>query len=211
MLCCQPAGPLWCVKGVWGEMMVVARDGMVTFERFFRDEYPRLVPMLHAVTGDRQRAEDLAQEALAKAQQDWRTGRVARPPRGVGQAGGPQRLVQRPPAARAGRRLRCGRVGTVADAGAGDVPAAADPELWSLVRQLPEQQRWAVALHYVEDRPVAEVAAVLGCSEGTVKTHLSRARATLAKQLSDTGRKPGRRPRDERSRSTPRRCRRPSA
>ena len=38
--------------------------------------------------------------------------------------------------------------------------------------QLPEQQRWAVALHYVEDRSVAEVAAVLGCSEGTVKTHL---------------------------------------
>ena len=69
---------------------------------------------------------------------------------------------------------------------ASEVPAAADPELWRLVRRLPEQQRWAVALHYVEDRPVAEVAAVLGCSEGTVKTHLSRARATLARQLDET-------------------------
>ena len=66
------------------------------------------------------------------------------------------------------------------------MPASADPELWRLVRRLPEQQRWAVALHYVEDRPVAEVAAVLGCSEGSVKTHLSRARATLARQLDDT-------------------------
>ena len=66
------------------------------------------------------------------------------------------------------------------------MPEAADPELWRLVRRLPEQQRWAVALHYVEDRPVAEVAGVLGCSEGTVKTHLSRAWATLARQLDDT-------------------------
>ena len=69
---------------------------------------------------------------------------------------------------------------------AAEVPVAADPELWRLVRRLPEQQRWAVALHYVEDRPVAEVAGVLGCSEGSVKTHLSRARATLARQLDDT-------------------------
>ena len=49
----------------------MAHEGMVTFEHFFRDEYPRLVPMLHALTGDRQRAEDIAQEALATAQRDW--------------------------------------------------------------------------------------------------------------------------------------------
>jgi Sigma-70, region 4 len=57
---------------------------------------------------------------------------------------------------------------------------SADEALWRAVRELPDQQRWAMVLHYVEDRPVAEVAAVLECSEGTVKTHLSRARATLA-------------------------------
>jgi RNA polymerase sigma factor (sigma-70 family) len=77
---------------------------------------------------------------------------------------------------------RVGRAGPEAV----DLPAAADPELWLLVRRLPERQRWAVALHYVEDRSLADVAAVLGCSEGAVKTHLSRARATLARQLSDT-------------------------
>ncbi len=49
-------------------MMLGADDGIVTFERFFRDEYPRLVPMLQALTGDRGRAEDLAQDALAAAQ-----------------------------------------------------------------------------------------------------------------------------------------------
>ncbi len=163
--------------------MVAARDGMLTFERFFRDEFPRLVPMLHAVTGDRQRAEDLAQEALAKAQRDWpRVASLDRPGAWVRRVAlNASSNVRR----RRGREVAAlRRVGPTPDVG--DVPAPADPELWALVRRLPEQQRWAVALHYVEDRPVAEVAAVLGCSEGTVKTHLSRARATLARQLQQT-------------------------
>ena len=45
--------------------------GLPDFEQFFRLEYPRLVPMLHGVLGDRGRAEDIAQEALAAAQRDW--------------------------------------------------------------------------------------------------------------------------------------------
>ena len=164
-------------------MIVAAHDGMVTFERFFRDEYPRLVPMLHALTGDRQRAEDLAQEALAKAQQDWtRVGRLDRPGAWVRRVALNASSNVRRRRGREAAALR--RVGSLSEAR--DVPADADPELWRLVRQLPEQQRWAVALHYVEDRPVAEVAAVLGCSEGTVKTHLSRARMTLARQLHET-------------------------
>ena len=156
---------------------------MVTFEHFFRDEYPRLVPMLHALTGDRQRAEDLAQEALAKAQRDWeRVRSLDRPGAWVRRVAlNASSNVRR----RRGREIAAlQRLASVP--AAGEVPAAADPELWRLVRRLPEQQRWAVALHYVEDRPVAEVANVLGCSEGTVKTHLSRARATLARQLDDT-------------------------
>ena len=45
----------------------------VQFDDFFRVEYPRLVPMVHALLGDRGRAEDVAQEALAAAQQAWPT------------------------------------------------------------------------------------------------------------------------------------------
>jgi RNA polymerase sigma-70 factor (ECF subfamily) len=165
-------------------MVVAARDGTVTFERFFRDEYPRLVPMLHALTGDRQRAEDLAQESLAKAQQDWaRVSTLDRPGAWVRRVAlNASSNVRRRRGREAAALHRIGRAGPEAV----DLPAAADPELWLLVRRLPERQRWAVALHYVEDRALADVAAVLGCSEGAVKTHLSRARATLARQLTDT-------------------------
>ena len=163
--------------------MAVAREELVTFEHFFRDEYPRLVPMLHALTGDRQRAEDIAQEALATAQRDWERVRALERP------GAWVRRVALNASSNVRRRrgrevVALQRLASVP--AAAEVPVAADPELWRLVRRLPEQQRWAVALHYVEDRPVAEVAVVLGCSEGSVKTHLSRARATLARQLADT-------------------------
>jgi RNA polymerase sigma-70 factor (ECF subfamily) len=58
-----------------------------------------------------------------------------------------------------------------------------DAELWRLVRSLPERQAHVVALHYVDDRSVAEIAKLLDCSEGTVKTHLHRARVSLARAL----------------------------
>jgi len=53
------------------------------------------------------------------------------------------------------------------------------------VLQLPARQRAVVVLHYLDDLPVSEVAAVLGCSEGTVKTHLHRARRALAGTLGE--------------------------
>ncbi len=54
---------------------------------------------------------------------------------------------------------------------------------WALVRQLPDRQAAAVALHYLEDRSVAQIADDLGIAEGTVKVHLSRGRAALAESL----------------------------
>lgn len=159
---------------------MVPSDGLVTFEQFFRDEYPRLVPMLQALLGDRQRAEDVAQDALATAQREWH--RVS----GLDKPGAWVRRVALNASSNVRRRrgreaVALRRLGPAADV-ARDAPDA-DEALWRLVRQLPEQQRWVVVLHYVEDRSVRDVAGILRCSEGTVKTHLSRARATLAKQL----------------------------
>jgi RNA polymerase sigma-70 factor (ECF subfamily) len=58
-----------------------------------------------------------------------------------------------------------------------------DEAFWSLVRRLPARQAQVVCLHYALDLGIAEVAATLGCAEGTVKAHLSRARAALARVL----------------------------
>lgn len=55
------------------------------------------------------------------------------------------------------------------------------------LQQLPLRQREAFILRYWEDMDVAETAAVMGCSEGSVKTHCSRATHALAAALGKKG------------------------
>jgi RNA polymerase sigma factor (sigma-70 family) len=57
--------------------------------------------------------------------------------------------------------------------------------LASALRALPARQREAFTLRVLEDCDVATTARIMGCGEGSVKTHLSRARDTLQKQLED--------------------------
>jgi RNA polymerase sigma-70 factor (ECF subfamily) len=55
------------------------------------------------------------------------------------------------------------------------------------VQGLPERQREAFMLRYWEELDVSETAKVMGCSEGSVKTHCSRATHALAKVLRSKG------------------------
>ena len=55
------------------------------------------------------------------------------------------------------------------------------------VSRLPGRQREAFLMRYWEEMDVAETAAAMGCSEGSVKTHCSRATHALAKALSARG------------------------
>jgi RNA polymerase sigma-70 factor (ECF subfamily) len=57
----------------------------------------------------------------------------------------------------------------------------------SQIGQLPTRQREAFLLRYWEELDVAETASVMGCSEGSVKTHCSRAVHALAKALKSKG------------------------
>jgi len=151
-----------------------------SFEEFYRREYPRLLVLARALAGDLA-AEDVAQESMIAAFRHWaRISRLASP---VGYVRGicahqAVSLVRRRLAER--RALR-----RVADRPVAFVEqlSADGAEFWAEVRRLPRRQAQATALFYALDLPVAEVAATLGCAEGTVKVHLSRARTQLASRL----------------------------
>jgi RNA polymerase sigma factor (sigma-70 family) len=163
---------------------VMMTDGVaptLTFEEFYVREFPRLVPMLAAWCGSVATAEDLAQDALVAASCEW--DKV----KGLESPGAWVRRVALNRSSNAGRRRRReGRaMSRIRDAStrSAAMPDLPDTHLWSRVRALPRAQRSAVVLYYVDDLSLADIAAVLGCTDGTVKTHLQRARVALASSM----------------------------
>jgi RNA polymerase sigma-70 factor (ECF subfamily) len=162
-------------------MVTIEPPATTTFEAFFLAEFPRLVTMLSVRLGDLSSAGDLAQDALAEAGRRWST---------VAGLDRPGAWVRRVALNRSSNeRRRRGRHDRAVGRLAGNLGTASAPpddpddELWAAVRSLPGQQRDAIVLHYVDDLPLAEIAEVLRCGEGTVKTHLQRGRAALTARL----------------------------
>ncbi len=149
---------------------------------FYRRELPALTALAAAVAGNDLVAEDLAQEALVRAYRRWDVvSTYDKPGAWVRRVTINLALSARKRAtSELKARLRLGPAPTLTPA-----PAIHD-DVWSAVRRLPGQQRAAVALHYLEDRPVSEIAEILDCAEATAKVHLHRARASLAARLDPT-------------------------
>lgn len=72
-------------------------------------------------------------------------------------------------------------------AGAAEPAGERGERLRELIELLPQRLRRTLLLYYFEERSTGEVATMLGCPEGTVKTHLFRARAALAAELRRRG------------------------
>lgn len=156
------------------------------FAAFFRAEYPGIVALATAVTGDRQAGEDVAAETMSRAYQRWeRVSDFERPgawARRVAINLLHSRRRRLGSEVRALLRLRSGTEPGVDDGS--DRVAGAD-RFQQLLAPLAPRQRTAAALHYLDDLPVAEIADLMGCTEGTVKSHLHAARAAIARTIEE--------------------------
>jgi RNA polymerase sigma-70 factor (ECF subfamily) len=152
-------------------------------EDFVRDlydvAYPRLVGQLITVTGNREEAEDVVQEAFARAVLHSDALRAADNPEAwlrtvaVNQARSRWRRVRR----------HLGLLPDLVPEPPQDADEAARVDLFAALRALPRAQREAIALHHLAGLPVHEVAATLGVPGGTVKARLARGRTALAALL----------------------------
>jgi RNA polymerase sigma-70 factor (ECF subfamily) len=156
-------------------------DAGADYDAFFRAEYPRVVRFAQGVLGDRARAEEVAQEALTRLFVRWE--RVSHYDR-------PDAWVRRVALRLAVNVARRDRMRALLERRVQAVPvtspavALEDTDISSALARLPRAQRVAVVLHYLEDRPVADVAGILGCAEATARVHLFRARQRLGQLLS---------------------------
>lgn len=154
--------------------------GPATFEEVYAAHATSTLAVVLALRGPSVGAEDVTQEAFARAYERWEdVGRMARPDLWVQKVAlnlATSRLR------RAAAELRAlTRVGPPEFA-RGPAPDG-DQDFWRAVRRLPPRQAEVVALHYAGDLAVADVAAVVGRAEGTVKAQLHTARQRLATLL----------------------------
>ncbi|MEU8814044.1 SigE family RNA polymerase sigma factor [Actinoplanes sp. NPDC048796] len=149
------------------------------FDDFYRDTSRRLARYAYGLTGDATEAQDLVQEAYARAWQRWR--RLA----GYENPEAWLRLVVSRLATDRWRQLgvRRSRLRNAPAPPPAPPPSENTVLLVKAMQTLPAIHRRALALHYLLDRSVSEIAAETGTSTGTVKSWLSRGRAGLAAAL----------------------------
>jgi RNA polymerase sigma-70 factor (sigma-E family) len=151
----------------------VARSFELAFDGLYRLAYK----VAFRIVGDRPEAEDIAQEALARASLRWP--RLHEHPEGWVSRVSFNLAIDRYRRRRREPRVALGPIGVVDD----EVSERVD--LVAALRRLPRRQREVVVLRYLADLSESDVAAALGCSVGAVKTHGSRGLAALRGHLSE--------------------------
>jgi RNA polymerase sigma-70 factor (sigma-E family) len=151
------------------------------FEAFVTDRLDRLLRYATALTCDPHLAQDVVQDVLLRVQDRWSRIEGMHAPEAY-----VRRMItneylswRRRRAARtvASTHSTLDALGTPVDDPAGRY--AERDAMRHRIARLPRKQRAAILLRYYEDCTDAEIAEVLGCTAGTVRSHISRALATL--------------------------------
>ena len=148
-----------------------------TFRQFVQGSQARMIKFADLVCGDRHRAEDLAQDAYAKAFANWQRIRD----------GQPEAYVRRCIVNASNDWWRRGRWREGSTADVADRPATSDrpsetdqrADVMRALATLTARERSVIALRYYADLTEAETAAELRCAIGTVKSTTARALAKL--------------------------------
>ena len=177
-------------SGVCSNVPVPADD----FAEFYEASYGRVVALVAAMVGDRHQAEDIAQEAFARALTRWpRIARYDLPEAWV-------RRVALRLTIDAGRRIRRAAALSVrlaaSQRGSRDLGDRGDPydpgdplaatALSIALMRLPLPQRQVLVLYYLADLPVEHIARDCGISVGTVRNRLAAARDRLERELKES-------------------------
>jgi len=154
------------------------------FEAFVRSSLPELMRFGMAVAGNLHDAEDLVQTALEATARRWLK---------VLAAGDPTAYVKKSMVNAHISRWRRLRREWLTDTVLADDSAVlggllTEQAMWTALEQHPPRQRAVLVLRYYEDLSEADIASVLGCSPGTVKSQASKALASLRRGAVDDGR-----------------------
>lgn len=153
-------------------------DHPLEYSAFFRAEFPRVQRTIELMLRDHGRAEEITQDAFVQLLKHWNK---------VSGYERPDAWVRRVAIRLASRSARRDRLFGLLRF---DVAAQADPpdghyDVPTAISRLSTSQRAAIVLHYYEDRPVSDIAEILGCAEPTARVHLHRGRRRLAQLLKE--------------------------
>lgn len=151
------------------------------FPDFYAANYGRIVALVTSLLGDRSEAEDVAQDAFARALLRWSRLRTYDLPEAW-----IRRVALRlatDSRRRAGRMSRLARL-TAAGPPSSQPDVAVGSELSDAILALPFSLRQVVVLHYLVDLPVVQIASDLRLPPSTVKTRLASGRRRLERELS---------------------------
>jgi RNA polymerase sigma factor (sigma-70 family) len=156
-----------------GVQRVEARRSIAGFDEFYRERYPGALRLAVGLVDQRARAEELVQDAFERTLLRWTA------------LDNPAAFLTTALVNAARSELRRRRVARRWSPPRATVVEIADPddELLAALARLTPRRRIAVVLRFVDDRSEQEVAALMGCPVGSVKSLVSRGLADLRKMV----------------------------